>query len=160
MSPEQVRGEPVDGRSDLWSLGVVLYELITGSMPFSTEYERAALYSILNKDPAPMTSIRAGVPMSLDWMVAKLLAKNTNERYQSAAELMVDLKAADLRQAGLSRMSAVSTMSSPGVTADIIKTDGYLRSRHASTGIISMDCRRRHLLRNSVYSVDGSPTRR
>jgi len=111
MSPEQARGEEVDHRTDLWAVGVMLYELLTGRHPFSGDYEQAIVYSILNEDPAPMTSLRAGVPMSLDWIVGKLLAKNADERYQSATDLLVDLKTADLKQAGLSRTTTMSTAS-------------------------------------------------
>jgi len=98
MSPEQTRGEDVDLRSDLWSLGVVLYEMITGKHPFAGDYEQAVTYSILNEMPEPPTAIRTGVPMQLEWIVNKCLAKKADERYQSAKELLVDLRNVDLAE--------------------------------------------------------------
>jgi eukaryotic-like serine/threonine-protein kinase len=105
MSPEQARGQEVDGRSDLYSLGTVLYEMVAGRLPYSGDYEQAVLYGILNEPPEPLTGVRTGIPMQLEWLVNKLLAKEAEYRYQSAAGLLADLKSLDLTGSGNSMRS-------------------------------------------------------
>jgi serine/threonine-protein kinase len=91
MSPEQIRGDDSDQTGDLWSLGALFYEMLTGNQPFAGANLAGVLLEIQNKEPDPPSTVREGVPASLDPIVAKLLAKDPSQRYSSCDELLDDL---------------------------------------------------------------------
>jgi TolB-like protein len=93
MSPEQALGRPVDHRSDLFSLGTVLYEALSGRMPFDGPTTPEVLNAVVNRDPKPLEALNSRVPPALALLVAKLLAKDPAERYQAAAQVIDDLRA-------------------------------------------------------------------
>lgn len=101
MSPEQAAGSEVDRRSDLFSLGVVLYELTTRQLPFQGEHEAAVAYAVMHEEPAPLARFAAQVPDEWQRIVSKCLAKDPGERYQSATDLAADLKALQRRRSGI-----------------------------------------------------------
>jgi len=91
MSPEQAQGEEVDHRTDIWSFGVVLYEMFGGQLPFMGEHDQAVVYSILNKKPKPLAELRSEIPVPIGQVVDKALEKNPDKRYQQIDELLDDL---------------------------------------------------------------------
>lgn len=93
MSPEQVMGKNVDSRSDNFSLGVMLYEMLTGQAPFNGENVNAIMYQTLNVTPAPPGNLNKNIPEMLNFIVAKALAKSVDDRYQSAKDFVEDLRA-------------------------------------------------------------------
>ena len=93
MSPEQAQGGQLDPRTDLWSLGVVLYEMLAGRLPFRAESAQAVLYAILNRNPEPLSAVRPEVPATIRRLVQRALERSPADRYQSADELLADLRA-------------------------------------------------------------------
>lgn len=92
MSPEQAQGEELDARSDIFSLGVVWYELLTGQLPFKGMHPMAIMYSIINEEPLSPSQLRVDLPRSLENIISKALVKNREDRYQSMESMLQELK--------------------------------------------------------------------
>ena len=111
MSPEQAAGQPVDARSDIFSFGVVLYELLAGRRPFEGATDLERLQALINRPAPPLAESSPDVPIGLRNLVEKALEKDPDERYQTARELVVDLR----------RVARLATTASPGATGGIVK---------------------------------------
>jgi serine/threonine-protein kinase len=92
MSPEQVKGRQIDGRADIFSLGVILYELVTGEKPFGGQNITTVIYKIINENPTPPRELDGSIHAGLSYVISKALAKNPDERYQTCRELAEDLR--------------------------------------------------------------------
>src|SRR5207237_6714199 len=128
MSREQAKGRHVDARSDLWSLGAVLYEMITRHVPFPGETPTETISLILQREPAPLTRFAHGVPAELERIATKALTKGREERYQTAKDLLIDLRSLKRKlevEAEIERTvtpelrSPASTSSAPSVATTV-----------------------------------------
>ncbi len=150
MSPEQVKGRPVDGRSDIFSIGVMLYEMLTGEKPFPGQSITTVIYKIVNEDPIPPRQINPSIHPGLNDIVLRALAKEPEVRYQSCRELLEDLR--NYRALGGSERNPDATMISPRLGSTLplnAELDG-LRGAHADDPMTAATVR-------SLQNRAGSP---
>jgi serine/threonine-protein kinase len=125
MSPEQARGSAIDSRADIWSLGVVLYEMLTGVCPFAAENIADALASIIHEEPPSLS----GLPDNVGPIVSKALCKNADERYQTAADIYADLKRCDDDLAIREKLEGLRSEEQPGRSVDASGESSHRRTR-------------------------------
>jgi eukaryotic-like serine/threonine-protein kinase len=120
MSPEQAQGEEVDHRTDIFSFGVVLYEMLTGKLPFRGEHQAALMYSLINEDPVPIARFNDKVTPTLEQIILKALAKERDERYQHIDDMLADLrrerKNLEYAKAGYATVSTISQVTPPAAS--------------------------------------------
>jgi len=136
MSPEQARGHQVDERTDIWSLGVVLYEMLTGKTPFAAETGSDVIARILWKEPTALTSVSSEATEQLDEIVQKALVKDREERYQQVKDLLIDLKRLRHRM----DVKAEIERSAPpeaGLASAAISSDGQVDGETAHTPVVA-----------------------
>jgi len=119
MSPEQLNGEAVDGRSDLFSLGVILYTVLTGYRPFQGNSALTVSFKVVNREPIPATLLDTELPTGLDHIIERAMAKDPTERYQSGAEMVQDIR--NLRT-GRKPVSKTAALASAPVDSSVAKT--------------------------------------
>ncbi len=113
MAPEQIQGSDVDARSDIFSFGVVMYEMLTGHLPFRSEHEAALMYSIINDEPEPIQKYREDLPPVLMNLIQRALEKDPNDRYQSINEVVIELRRLQKQSTKVSRSSLPSMPAQP-----------------------------------------------
>jgi serine/threonine protein kinase len=166
MSPEQARGKPVDARSDIWSLGVVIYELVAGRTPFSGETGTDVIVGITQKEPPPLARFAPNVPAELDWIVNKALRKDRDERYQTVKELITDLRRLKQRlefetelerssTPDLGTKSTVSTVGTPTVQGQALTTAEKTVTHVSSAEYIATGIKRIEFTRDVVVILLG-----
>ena len=118
MAPEQILGEKIDHRVDIWATGMILYELLTGQRPFGSGHSLSIVNSILNKDPQPVTGLQTGIPLQLAHIVQRLLSKSPEGRHDNMQELMDDL--VSVRDRNAARESDMESLLSAGTEVPVV----------------------------------------
>ncbi|HET6645916.1 MAG TPA: protein kinase [Pyrinomonadaceae bacterium] len=165
MSPEQARGKPVDARSDIWSLGVVMYEMIAGRTPFEGETSTDVIVAITQKEAPPLARFAPGVPAELDWIVTKALRKDREERYQTIKEFLTDLRRlkqklefeAELERSvspdSTSRSALTNSAAVPTISGRVAPTVEGTSAHHASSAEYLVSEIKRHKTGASILAV-------
>ena len=156
MSPEQARGLAVDARSDIFSLGIVIYQMLAGSVPFDGATTSDVIVSILEREPIPLRQFSSEIPIELEWMIKKALAKDREQRYQTIKELQIDLKRLkqelDLQAKldglapGSSRDRAMAARSGGNLTAQVTHVSSEATLTRTTTGLRDIKDRKRGLV--------------
>ena len=128
MAPEQVQGQDVDARADIWALGVLLHEMITGVPPFRGEHEGALLYEIISAEPPSMADVVPDLEPELQQLVSRCLEKDPEERYQSAKDASVDCRRVKREMKTMRQMSASYSLTGKGESPSVAKRYAFSRS--------------------------------
>jgi serine/threonine protein kinase/tetratricopeptide (TPR) repeat protein len=135
MAPEQIQGGEIDARADIFSLGVVLYEMLTGRLPFRGENDAALIYSVLSGEPQPIEEFRPGLPPPLVALVLRALSKDPRDRYQSVSGMLLELRRIAKKSVPASRISVPAGIP-PAPSASLRRFAGLLRSIVRPTTIL------------------------